>query len=277
MSNYREVHQDFVRGVFTKSGAQIGSQNEQGHGEVSPSSPLNSSATIHPSSSLGRSGAFDTSNSQSVSSISPSHLTSHTDGSWRDRAEKSIHIRRMTPSQTATKIAKLQQKGEAIQKVIIPHFPEVRKVQASSLALSIRRDPGAASSLAPSSSSSATLPTDTEKDDAISSGLSASISARPSPPATKPTTSFTRRTLTSRTTSSSPTREETKSGLSSTSSPLTPYKISYNLHFPDPKVLAVSERVVLDALPLEMFDVEEHDLTPQQWIALGADKVRNLL
>ena len=48
--------------------------------------------------------------------------------------------------------------------------------------------------------------------------------------------------------------------------------IKYEIPVPDPDDLYKSEMTELDKLPLEYFDSEEFDRTPEEWIQLGVDK-----
>ena len=232
MSNYRTTEDAFLRGAFTGPMATTG--------DAAGAQPSASSAAPlrpHPPSS---------------DSVKPGSTTGELGMTWRDRAEASLTKRRMTPQATTANIDKLQQKLQAVKKVVIPSFAGSPKMLSKAMPPTEPRPVRETFSLS-------------------SSGVPIQHATASSTAAADPEGDFSSTNKPS-SRSPSPSRGGAPGG-SSPGSGVPPPTTTHNfgLYFPNPKALAVSERVVLDSLPLEMFDTEELDRSPEEWVRLGQD------
>lgn len=188
------------------------------------------------------------------SSGNPDRLT----GTWRERAEYAIGAQVVTPAEERATKDRLRRKVDAVTKIRIPsNISHITNPQSSTGATKrIKTIPSESPRIAFSRTINKSYPIPNPEE------IREAESPRKQHHALNP---HDRSNIYNETTLRTDLQVSVKPRVTSTS-----FRThGIHLTIPSTKILAAGERVVLDNLPLEMFDVCESDKTPEEWLAIN--------
>lgn len=174
---------------------------------------------------------------------------SPTKPAWKVAAEEQFTVRRQRPTDARRNQDRLQQRLSAVIPARLPTL-NLRPVEVSDLKRSIRLDQTHFE----------------QKVEPVPSGAHSSVKITPHPPASVSRSPLRRPTAP--TAAVSPTRDES----TSSSSVETSADLGYSIPPPDLEQLYREHRTPLDTLPLELFDDDDTDPTPEYWLSLSTTK-----